>query len=93
MESLSLQANTGQYDYQPQHKINATKCEWHFDDIKPLTNLSTPLQFCINHSQFPFCPREKELHLRVKFKVADETAPGYHSSTSKFIVEPVNNLG
>lgn len=93
MESLSLVDEKGQYNYQPQHKINATKYNWQFDDIKPFSNLSTPLQFYIDDSWFTFCPQEMELHLRVKFEVADETAPDYHSNTSKFIVGPVNNFG
>ena len=90
MESLSLQDDKGQYNYQPQHKINATKYKWQFDDIKPLTNLSTPMQFYIDDSPFTFCPQEIELHLTVKFKAPDEIAPGYHSNTSIFIVGPVN---
>ena len=90
MELLSFQDDKGQYNYQPQHKINATKYKWQFDDIKPLTNLSTPMQFYIDDSPVTFCPQEIELHLRVKFKVPDEVAPGYHSNTSIFIVGPVN---
>ena len=93
MESLSLQADKGQYNYRPQRKIDATEYKWQFEDIKPLTNSSTPLQFRIDDRPFPFCPREMELHLRVKFKVADEKAPAYHSNTTKFIVGPVNNFG
>ena len=93
MEALSLQADKGQYDYRPQRKIDATEYKWQFEDIKPLTNSSTPLQFRIDDRPFPFCPREMELHLRVKFKVADAKAPAYHNNTSLFIVGPVNNFG
>lgn len=93
MESLSLQADKGQYDYRPQRKIDATEYKWQFEDIKPLTDSSTTLQFRIDDRPFPFCPREMELHLRVKFKVAEAKAPAYHSSTSQFIVGPVNNFG
>ena len=93
MESLSLQADKGQYDYRPQRKIDATEYKWQFEDIKPLTNSSTPLQFRIDDRPFPFCPREMELHLRVKFKVVTVKAPAYHTNTSQFIAGPVNNFG
>ena len=68
MESLSLQADKGQYDYRPQRKIDTTEYKWLFEDIKPLTNSSTPLQFRIDDRPFPFCPREMGLHLRVNLK-------------------------
>ena len=58
MESLSLQANKGQYNYLSQCKIDATKYKWQFEDIKPLTNSSTPLQICIDDRPFPFWVRE-----------------------------------
>lgn len=93
MESLSLQADKGQYDYRPQRMIDATEYKWQFEDIKPLTNSATPLQFRIDDRPFPFCPREMELHLRVKFKVADQKAKAYHSNTALLIVGPVNNFG
>ena len=93
MESLSLRVDKGQYDYRPQRKIDTTEYKWQFEDIKPLTNSSTPLQFRIDDRPFPFCPREMELHLRVKFKVGSVKAPIYHATTSLFIVGPVNNFG
>ena len=93
MESLSLQADKGQYDYRAQRKIDATKYKSQFEDIKPLTNSSTPLQFRIDDRPFPICQREMEQHLRVKFKVGSGNALAYHSDTSKFIVGPVNNFG
>ena len=88
-----MQADKGQYDYRPQHKIDATEYKWQFEDIKPLTNSSTPMQFRIDDRPFPFCLREMELHLRVKFIVAAAKAPAYHNDTTKFIVGPVNNFG
>lgn len=93
MEALSLQADRGQYDYRPQRKIDATEYKWQFEDIKPLTNSSSPLQFRIDDRPYPFCPREMELHLRVKFQVADSKAPAYHNTTSNLIVGPVNHFG
>ena len=93
MESLSLQAEKGQYNYRPQPKIDATKYKWQFEDIKPLTNSSTALQFRIDDRLFPFCPREMELHLRVKFKVGSGNALTYHNDTSKLIVGPINSFG
>ncbi|XP_078344073.1 uncharacterized protein F54H12.2-like [Oculina patagonica] len=93
MESLSLQADKGQYDYRPQRKIDATEYKWQFEDIKPLTHSSTPLQFRIDDRPYPFCPREMELHLRVKFKEGNTKALAYHNSTSNLIVGPVNNFG
>ena len=93
MESLSLQADKGQYDYRPQRKIDTNEYKWQFEDIKPLTNLSTPLQFRIDDRLFPFCQHEMEHHLRVKLKVANAKAPVYHIDTTKFIVGPVNNFG
>ena len=85
MESLSLQADKGQYDYRPQHKIDATEDKWQFEDMKPLTNSSTPLQFRIDDWPFPFCLCEMELHLQVKLVVAAFTAPAYHSNTSRVV--------
>ena len=93
MDTVSLQADKGQYDYRPPRKIDVTEYKWQFEDIKPLTNSSTPLQFRIDDRPFPFCPREMELHLRVKFKAKGIKAPRYHSDTSSFIVGPVNNFG
>ena len=51
------------------------------------------MQFRIDDQPFPFCPREMELHLRVKFKVVTVKAAAYHNNTSLFIVGPVNNFG
>ena len=34
-----------------------------------------------------------ELHLKVKFKLADAKDPAYHSTTTQFIIRPVNNFG
>lgn len=62
------------------------------EDIKSFTNSSTPLQFRINDGPFPFCPCKMELHLRVKFKVAEAKAPAYHIDTTKFIGGPINNF-
>ena len=64
MESLSLQADKGQYHYQPQHKINATKCEWQFDDIKPLAQNSTV------EYEFNVCP----MHWNVTQNQPDKTS-------------------
>lgn len=86
MESLSLQAHEGLYNYRPQRKIDATQYKWQFEDIKPLT---TPLQFCFDNHPFPFYPREMELHLHVKFKVSRPRPSTYHNDTSKFIVGPM----
>ena len=93
MESLSFQADMGQYDYRSQRKIDATEYKWQFKEIKPLTNSATLLQFRINNRPFPFCPREMGLHLHVKFKVADIKTPAYHNDSTKFIVDPINNFG
>ena len=41
MESLSLQADKGRYDYRPQRNIDPTEYKWQSEDIKPLTNSST----------------------------------------------------
>ena len=93
MEPLSLEADKGQYDYRPVRKIDATEYKWQFEDIKPLTASTTPLQFRIDDRPYPFCPREMELHLGVAFKVGDTAAEAYHSTTTKFIAGPVNNFG
>ena len=63
---------------------------WRHQTLDELVHL---LQFRTDDHPFRFCLREMELHLRVKFKVADETAPAYHNNTAKFIVGPVNDFG
>lgn len=93
MGPLSLEADKGQYDYRPVRKIDATEYKWQFEDIKPLTDSTTPLQFRIDDRPYPFYPREMELHLGVSFKLADAYADPYHQVTNKFIVGPVNNFG
>ena len=92
-KTLTLQEDRGQYDYRPSRRIDATEHKWQFEDIKPLTTSSTPLQFRIDDRPYPFCPREMELHLRIKFKVGSSKAPTYHSNTANLIVGPVNNFG
>ena len=89
--TLSLKEDRGPYNYRPQRPIDATEYKWQFEDIKPLTTSSTPLQFRIDDRPYPFCPREMELHLKVKFKLADAKAPAYHNTTTQFIIGPVNN--
>ena len=91
--TLSLKEDRGPYNYRPQRPIDATEYKWQFEDIKPLTPSSTPLQFRIDDRPYPFCPREMELHLKVKFKLADAKAPAYHNTTTQFIIGPVNNFG
>ena len=93
IKTLSLKEDQGPYNYRPQRPIDATEYKWQFEDIKPLTISSTPLQFRIDDRPYPFCPREMELHLKVKLKLADAKAPVHHNTTTKFIIGPVNNFG
>ena len=88
----SLKEDRGPYNYRPQRPIDATEYKWQFEDIKPLTPSSTPLQFRIDDRPYPFCPREMELHLKVNFKLAEAKAPAYHNTTTDFIIGPVNNV-
>ena len=92
-KTLTLQEDQGQYDYCPSHRIDATEHKLQFEDIKPLTSSYTPLQFRIDDQPYPFCPREMEFHIRIKFKVGSSKAPAYHSNTARLIVGPVNNFG
>ena len=59
--TLSLKEDRGPYNYRPQRPTDATEYKWQFEDIKPLTTSSTPLQFRIDDRPYPFCPREMEL--------------------------------
>lgn len=90
---ISVQADQAPYDYRPQRVVDGTEYKWQFEDIKPLTTSSTPLQFRIDNRPFPFCPHEVELHLKVKFLEKTSAAPAYHSTTTKLIIGPVNNFG
>ena len=92
-KTLTLQEDRGQYNYRPPRLIDATEYKWQFEDIKPLTNSATPLQFRIDDRPYPFCPREMELHLKIKFTVGGVKAPAYHTNTANFIAGPVNNFG
>ena len=92
-KTLTLQEDRGQYNYRPPRLIDATEYKWQFEDIKPLTNSATPLQFRIDDRPYPFCPREMELHLKIKFIVGGIKAPAYHNNTANFIAGPVNNFG
>lgn len=91
-DNVSLQVDKGQYEYRPVRRINVTEYKWQFEDIKPLINDANPLKFKVDDRPYPFCPREVELHLYVRFwetkgtKLATVGASGIR-------VVPVNNFG
>ena len=91
--TLSLKEDRGPYNYRPQRPIDATEYKWQFEDIKPLTTSSTPLQFRIDDRPYPFCPREMELHLKVKFKLADPKRQPITTPPPNSSLDPSITLG
>ena len=94
--AVSVQAHTGAFDYHPTRVIDGTEYKWNFEDIKPLTDSTSPLKFCMADRPFLFCPAKVELHLKEKFKVGNRAAPTYPSAGDKdgstLVVGPVKNF-
>ena len=94
-DNVSLQVDQGPYEYRPVRRINVTEYKWQFEDVKPLTNSQKYLLFRVDDRPYPFCPREMELHLVVRFyqDKANNTLAAYNETNSKVRVLPVNNFG
>lgn len=92
-DNLSFHVDEGQYNFRPVRHINVTEYKWQFEDVKPLTAAWEPsLQFRIDDRPYPFCPREIELHLFVRYYKDGISNRADGTATSGAKVIPVNNF-